>query len=48
MAEDTPEYTVRRHFEAYLLWLFRWVMFLGSHSHRVNKHMIRYTRELAD
>lgn len=48
MAKDAPEYMVRRHFEAYLLWLFGWVMFLGPHGDNVNKHMIQYARELAD
>ena len=48
MAENAPEETVRRHFEAYLLWLFGWVMFLGSHGDNVDKHMVRYTQELVD
>ena len=48
MAEDALEYTVRRHFEVYLLWLFGWVMFLGSHGDSIDKHMIRYACELAD
>ena len=48
MAENAGDGIVRRHFEAYLLWLFRWVMFLGSHGDSVDKHYIRYARELAD
>ena len=48
MVEDAPEYTVRMHFEVYLLWLFGWVLFLGSHGDSVDKHMIRYARQQAD
>lgn len=29
LGSDAPEHIVRRYFEVYLLWLFRWVMFLG-------------------
>ena len=48
MAEDAPDHTVRRHFEAYLMWLFGWVMFLESHDDNIDKNMIRYAQELAD
>lgn len=48
MAEDAGEYTVTRHFEVYLLWLFGWVMFLGSHGDSVDKHFIWYERRLAN
>ena len=48
MASNAPDYIVRRHFEVYLLWLFGWVMFLGSHGDSVVKHMICYAWELAD
>lgn len=48
MAQNAPDHIVRRHFDAYLLWLFGWVMFLGSHGDSVDKHYICYTRELAD
>ena len=48
MAEDAPDHTVRRHFDVYLLWLFGWVMFVGSHDDSVDKHYVRYARELAD
>ena len=30
MREDADDFTVARHFEAYLLWLFGWVMFCSS------------------
>lgn len=48
MAKSAGDVIVRRHFEAYLLWLFGWVMFLGSHGDNVDKHCVRYTHELAD
>lgn len=37
MAQNAGDVIVRRHFEAYLLWLFGWVMFLGSHDDSVDK-----------
>jgi len=30
MRADTDDFTVARYFEAYLLWLFGWVMFCSS------------------
>ena len=30
MRVDADDFTVARHFEAYLLWLFGWVMFYSS------------------
>ena len=30
MRADADDFTVARHFEAYLLWLFGWVMFCSS------------------
>ena len=48
MAQNAGDVVVRRNFEAYLLWLFGWVMFLGSHGDSVDKHYVRYARELAD
>ena len=48
MAEDADDNIVRRHFEAYLLWLFGWVMFLGSHDNSVDRHYVRYAHEPAD
>lgn len=48
MAQDADEEIVRRHFEAYLLWLFGWVMFPGSHGDNIDKHYVWYARELVD
>ena len=39
---------MRRSFEAYLLWLFGWVMFLGTSGSSVDKVMIHYARAIAD
>ena len=48
MAPGAGDVVVRRHFEAYLLWLFGWVMFLGSHGDSVDKHYVRYAHEVAN
>ena len=48
MAENAGDDIVRRHFEAYLLWLFGWVMFLSFHGDSVDKQYVRYAHELAD
>ena len=48
MAENVGDVIVRRHFEAYMLSMFGWVMFLGSHGDSVDKHYVRYAHELAD
>ena len=40
--------TVSRHLEAYLLWLFGWIMFTTSHGNTVDRHLIRFAREIAD
>ena len=48
MAPGAGAVVVRRHFEAYLLWLFGWVMFLGSHGDSVDKHYVRYAHEVAN
>ena len=45
--EEADEGSVSRHLEAYLLWLFGWVMFMGMHGSSMNKHMINYARHIA-
>lgn len=47
-APNAPNYTVRWHFDVYLLWLFGWVMLCGSRGDSVDKHLIWYTQELAN
>jgi hypothetical protein len=48
MREDADEYTVARHLEAYLLWVFGWVLFTSTHGNSVRKDMIHYARAIAD
>ena len=48
MAEDPTEHQVARHLEAYLLWLFGWVMFTTSHGNTVDARWIAYARAIAD
>ena len=40
MLEDADDYAVTRHLEAYLLWLFGWIMFTNSHGNSVLKELI--------
>lgn len=37
-----------RHLEAYLLWLFGWIMFTSTHGNSVGKQLIHFAREIAD
>ncbi|CAN6164212.1 unnamed protein product [Urochloa humidicola] len=46
MVEDP--YRIARHFEAYLLWLFGWVMFTSSHGDTVDARWIPIARAIAD
>ena len=46
-AEPTAE-QISRHLEAYLLWLFSWVMFCTSHGDTVDARWIPYARAIAD
>ncbi|XP_062224535.1 protein MAINTENANCE OF MERISTEMS-like [Phragmites australis] len=39
---------VSRHLEAYLMWLFKWVIFTETHGNTVSWSIIPYTREGAD
>nr|ABA98396.2 hypothetical protein LOC_Os12g27390 [Oryza sativa Japonica Group] len=45
---DADEYSVLRALEAYLLWLFGWVMFTNTHGHAVDRGLIHYARAIAD
>nr|AAT39220.1 unknown protein [Oryza sativa Japonica Group] len=42
------EYSYSRCLEAYLLWLFGWVMFCGGHGHAIDKGLVHYARSIAD
>src|SRR6266540_1968198 len=46
-AAPTPQ-QVARHLEAYLLWLFGWVMFKMTHGDSVHARWILYARAIAD
>jgi len=48
MRDDADDETVSRHLEAYILWLFGWVMFCNSQGSSAPKHLIPYAREIAD
>ena len=39
---------VSRHLEAYLLWLFGWVLFTSSHNDSVDSRLVGYARAIAD
>ncbi|WVZ66534.1 LOW QUALITY PROTEIN: hypothetical protein U9M48_015739 [Paspalum notatum var. saurae] len=45
---DTDDESVRRSTEAYLLWLFGFIMFKNGTSNSVDKVLIPYAREIAD
>lgn len=47
LTEDDPEWKVQRHLEAYLLWLFGWVLFTSSHHDSVDKHFVYYAAMIA-
>nr|CAE01945.2 OSJNBa0073L13.8 [Oryza sativa Japonica Group] len=42
------EWIVQRHLVAYLLWLFGWVMFTGTHADSVDKHFIHFAEQIAE
>lgn len=48
LAANADDYSVSRSLEAYLLWLFGFVMFQNSHGSSVDKILISYAREIAD
>nr|CAI44652.1 OSJNBa0096F01.20 [Oryza sativa Japonica Group] len=41
---DADDYLVRRSLEAYLLWLFGWVMFTSTHGHAEDFRLVHYAR----
>nr|AAP54225.2 Transposable element protein, putative, MuDR [Oryza sativa Japonica Group] len=45
---DADDNSVRRSLEAYLLWLFGWVMFTSTHGHVVDFRLVHYARSIAD
>ena len=48
MAADADENSVTRSLEAYLLWLFGYIMFNNTHGNSVDRILFPYAREIAD
>jgi hypothetical protein len=47
LTDDAEDWRVLRHLEAYLLWLFGWVLFTSSHHDTVDRHFVHYTTQIA-
>ena len=45
---DADEYSVTRSLEAYLLWLFGYIMFNNTHGNSVDRILLPYAREIVD
>ena len=45
---DADEYSVTRSLEAYLLWLFGYIIFNNTHGNSVDRILLPYAREIAD
>ena len=45
---NADEYSVTRSLEAYLLWLFGYIMFNNTHGNSVDRILLPYAREIAD
>ena len=48
MRADADDFTVARHLEAYLLWLFDWVMFCSSQGDSCPKQLVPVVMAIAD
>ena len=48
LAADADEYSVTKSLEAYLLWLFGYIMFNNTHGNSVDRILLLYAREIAD
>ena len=48
LAADADEYSVTRSLEAYLLWLFGYIMFNNTHGNSVDRILLLYAREIVD
>ena len=48
LAADADEYSVTRSLEAYLLWLFGYIMFNNTHGNSVDRILLPYAWEIAD
>ena len=45
---DADEYSVTRSLEAYLIWLFGYIIFNNTHGNSVNRILLSHVREIAD
>ena len=48
MRDDADDATIARHLEAYILWLFGWIMFCSSQGDSCPKQLIPVARAIAD
>ena len=48
LAHDADEDSVTRSLEAYLLWLFGYIMFNNSHGAYVDRVLVPYAQEIAE
>jgi hypothetical protein len=48
LAPDSEAAMVNRFLEAYLMWLFGWVLFPNADGHVMDKALIPYARQIAD
>jgi hypothetical protein len=48
LADDAEKETVNRFFEAYLLWLFGFVLFCSSQGDAVTRYLIPHARRITD
>jgi hypothetical protein len=48
MRDDADDATVARHLEAYILWLFGWIMFCSSQGDSCPKQLVPVARAIAD
>jgi hypothetical protein len=48
LADDAEQETVVRFFEAYLLWLFGFVLFCSSQGDAVARYLAPHARRIAD
>ena len=48
LVADADEYSVTRSLEAYLLWLFGYIMFNNTHGNSVDRILLLYAWEIVD
>ena len=48
LPEDADEYSVTRSLEAYMLWLFDYIMFNNTQGNSVDRILLPYAQEIAD